>query len=101
VSKEMMLIIFGMAVVTYIPRMLPFLVFQNIELPSFWQNVLRNVPFATLGALIVPAVFFIQEDIMFGVIGAITAAVVAYFGANAIVVVLTSIGVLCIYSLLF
>lgn len=100
-SKELLLIILGMALVTYIPRMLPFIVFQNIQLPPFWQNVLKNVPYATLGALIIPAVFFIQEDVMFGLIGAATAFIAAFFGANAIVVVMSSIAVLCIYSLTF
>jgi len=100
-NKEILILILGMMVVTYIPRMLPLVVLQNLTLPSFLQNVLKNVPYATLGALIIPAVFFIQEDIMFGIIGAVTAFVVAYLGANVIIVVMASIFVLCLYSLLF
>ncbi len=96
-----MLILIGMAIVTYVPRMLPLVMFQNMNLPPFWQNVLKNVPYATLGALIIPAVFFIQEDVIFGVIGAVTAFVVAYIGANAIIVVMSSIAVLCLYSVFF
>ncbi|MDQ0162353.1 AzlD domain-containing protein [Bacillus alveayuensis] len=100
-SREIFWMIVGMGLVTYVPRMLPLVVFQNINLPPFWQNVLKNVPFATLGALIVPAVFFIQEDMMFGVIGAATAFIAAYIGANVIVVVMSSIVVLCLYSIVF
>lgn len=100
-NNEILLILIGMAIVTYVPRMLPLVVFQNMNLPPFWQNVLKNVPYATLGALIIPAVFFIQEDILFGIIGAVTALIVAYIGANAIIVVMSSIAVLCIYSVFF
>ncbi|PLR67394.1 MULTISPECIES: AzlD domain-containing protein [Bacillaceae] len=99
-SNTMMMII-GMAAVTYLPRMIPLVALSGIELPVFVQNVLRNVPYATLGALIVPGVFFIQEDIWFGIIGAIAAFAVAYLGLNVIVVVMGSILTLLGYGLLF
>ncbi|WP_227413577.1 AzlD domain-containing protein [Cytobacillus luteolus] len=95
------LMIIGMAVVTYIPRMLPLVFLNGIKLPPFLQGVLKNVPFATLGALIVPGIFLINEDMWFGVIGAITAFVVAYLGANVIMVVLSAIVSLSIYSYFF
>jgi branched-subunit amino acid transport protein len=100
ISNVMMMII-GMAVVTYLPRMIPLVALSGIELPPFVQNVLRNVPYATLGALIVPGVFLIQEDIWFGIIGAISAFAVAYLGVNVIVVVMSSILTLIAYGLLF
>lgn len=90
--------IIGMGLVTYIPRMLPLVVFNSVKLPPFLQNVLKNVPFAILGALIIPGVFTINEDIWFGIIGAGVAFIVAYLGANVIVVVLSSILALSIYS---
>jgi branched-subunit amino acid transport protein len=93
--------IIGMGVVTFIPRMLPFIMFRGKELPPFLQGVLKNVPYATLGALIFPAVLYIQEDIWYGVIGALAAFVVAFLGANVIVVVMGSIAVLSAYSLFF
>ena len=91
--------ILGMAVVTYIPRMLPFLVFKGKELPPFLQNVLKNVPFAVLGALIFPSILLIQEgNILFGIVGTVSAFVIAFLGANVIVVVIGSISVLSLYS---
>jgi branched-subunit amino acid transport protein len=95
------MMIIGMGVVTFIPRMLPFIMFRGKELPHFLQGVLKNVPYATLGALIFPAVLYIQEDIWYGVIGALAAFVVAFLGANVIVVVMGSIAVLSAYSLFF
>ncbi|KHF28429.1 Branched-chain amino acid transport protein (AzlD) [Anoxybacillus sp. BCO1] len=55
--SNIFLIILGMGLVTYIPRMLPLTLFHRIELPPFWRGVLRNVPYATLGALIIPGIF--------------------------------------------
>jgi len=95
------MMIIGMGVVTFIPRMLPFIMFRGKELPPFLQGVLKNVPYATLGALIFPAVLYIQEDIWYGVMGALAAFVVAFLGANVIVVVMGSIAVLSAYSLFF
>ena len=100
-SKEIVMMIIGMAIVTYIPRMLPFVMFRGKELPPFLQGVLKNVPYATLGALIFPAILFIQEDIWYGLIGAAAAFIVAFMGANVIVVVIGSISVLTLYSYFF
>ncbi|WML38731.1 AzlD domain-containing protein [Neobacillus sp. OS1-2] len=99
--SEIIWMIIGMGLVTYIPRMLPFVLFKGKALPPFIQGVLRNVPYATLGALIFPAIIFIQkDDIWYGVLGAAAAFVAAYLGANVIVVVLGSIAILALYSFL-
>ena len=91
--------IIGMAVVTYIPRAIPLTFLEGRELPAPVQNVLRNIPYAVLGALIFPAVLFIQENIWFGVIGVAAAFGIAFTGANVIFVVLGSIAVLAVFSL--
>ena len=91
--------IVGMGIVTYIPRMLPFVLIRGKELPPFVQGVLKNVPYATLGALIFPAIFFIQEELWFGVAGSITAFAIAFAGVNVIVVVIGTVAVLSIFSL--
>jgi branched-subunit amino acid transport protein len=98
-KSEILWMIIGMGLVTYIPRMLPFVLFKGKELPPFIQGVLRNVPYATLGALIFPAILLIQKgDIWYGLIGAATAFIAAFLGANVILVVLSSITVLAVYS---
>ncbi len=98
-SPIIIMTIIGMAVVTYLPRMIPFIMFRDKELPLFVQGVLKNVPYATLGALIFPAVFLIQEgEIMFGVVGMAAAFLIAFLGANVIVVVLGAIAILSAYS---
>lgn len=94
--------ILGMAAVTYIPRAIPLTFLEGRELPIAVQNVLRNIPYAVLGALIFPVIFFVQENnIWFGIIGAIAAFGIAFTGANVMIVVLGSIAILAVYSLLF
>ncbi|TWT04878.1 AzlD domain-containing protein [Planomicrobium sp. CPCC 101079] len=94
--------IFGMAAVTYLPRAIPLTFLEGRELPISVQHVLRNIPYAVLGALIFPAIFFVQEEnIWFGIIGTAAAFGFAFAGANVMVVVLGSIAVLAIYSLIF
>lgn len=90
--------ILGMAIVTYIPRAIPLTFLEGRKLPEAVQNVLRNIPYAVLGALIFPAVFFIQENIWFGILGAAAAFGIALAGANVMIVVLGSIAVLAIFS---
>jgi branched-subunit amino acid transport protein len=98
VNSTTMLMILGMAVVTYTPRMLPLVVLNGKKMNPFLQGVLKNVPFAALGALIFPGVLFIQDDIWFGIIGALAAFAASYLGVNVIFVVLSSIVILTIYS---
>lgn len=90
----------GMALVTYIPRMIPLTVLDGKKLPPLITGILSNIPFAVLGALIFPAVFYVQEgNILFGIIGAGTAFLIAITGFGLMPVVLGTIGVLAVYSL--
>ncbi len=101
-------IIVGMGLVTYTPRMLPLVFIKTDGVPPFVQAVLKNVPFAVLGALIFPGIFIIQSghlqsmslnDLLFGLIGGGMAFVAAMLEWNIVFVVLSAIAVLAIYSL--
>jgi branched-subunit amino acid transport protein len=95
------LLIIALALVTYVPRMMPLVLLNTEKIPPIVQGVLKNVPFAILGTLIFPGILTVNEDIWYGLIGAAVAFLVAYLGANLIVVVMSSIVVLMVYSLLF
>lgn len=97
-SKEMFLIIIGMALVTYVPRMLPLVFFNANNIPKRIQAILHNVPYAALGALIFPGILTVNGDMWYGIIGGGTAILLSYFGANLIVVILGSITVLTLFS---
>lgn len=90
----------GMALATYIPRMIPLVFLEGKELPPIVSGVLRNIPYAVLGALIFPAILFVQAgNLLFGIIGLITSVLIAFPGRNVVTVVLGTIGVLAVYSL--
>lgn len=90
----------GMALVTYIPRMIPLTVLEGKQLPTLVSRILQNIPYAVLGALIFPAILFVQEgNLLFGIIGMIVAFSIALVGGSVMTVVLGTIAVLAIYTL--
>lgn len=54
--EQIVVLILGMAIVTYLPRFLPLHVLTRIEIPKVVILWLRYVPVAVLAALIVPGV---------------------------------------------
>ncbi len=68
-----------MAVVTYVIRALPIAVFEK-EIKSKWlKSFLYYMPYAVLGAMTFPAIFFSTGSLLPAVFGCIGAAVAAYF----------------------
>lgn len=63
--EKIYLIILGMALVTYLPRMLPLIVLNRIDLPPLVLRWLRLIPPAVLGALTAQSIFLRQEGITF------------------------------------
>lgn len=100
-SSSIFWIIIGMAVVTYIPRVLPFIVLNGRRLPSRIEGALRNVPFAALGALIFPGILFVHDSLFFGIVGAASAIILSYVNENMVFIVLGSIFILSLFSPIF
>jgi branched-subunit amino acid transport protein len=85
-------LILGMGLATYLPRMLPLVWLRTDGLHPKLQGMLKNVPYAILGALIFPGVLTIKEDnLLFGAAGAAVAFLTAWAGLNVILVVVCSI----------
>ena len=55
--SDTLLCIFGLFVVSYIPRILPFALLGNRELPRGFRLWLQYVPTAVFGALIFTSIF--------------------------------------------
>lgn len=80
-------IILGMMVVTYIPRLLPMLFMDRFHFPAWFQNWLKSIPYAALGALIFPGILQVQEGQPIpGIVGGIVAAVLALFNVHIVLV---------------
>lgn len=70
--------IFIMAGVTYLIRMLPITLFQKEIKSVYIKSFLFYVPYAVLGAMTFPAIFFASGNIIASISGCLTAFYFAY-----------------------
>ncbi|WP_319562499.1 AzlD domain-containing protein [Marispirochaeta sp.] len=90
--SDIILIITGAALATYLPRAFPFLVGFPDKIPGFLSRFLSVMPVAALGALIFPAVIFsFPERPIAGIAGVAAAAAIAWLRGGLIFPVLSSI----------
>ena len=90
-SKTMWLII-GLMIVTYIPRLLPFILISNKKLPSKLTSFLEYVPYAALGALIIPGALTSVSGQPFATsVGLTFALIYSYFKGGMIITVIGGI----------
>ena len=80
-----------MALVTYLPRMLPIAIFRKKIKSKFIQSFLKYVPFAVLAALTIPDIFYSTNSFFTASLGTLVALVLAYFEQNLVVVSLGAI----------
>lgn len=82
-------LVVAMAFVTYVPRMLPMVLLQNVRLPLYVKRFMELIPFAALGALIFPGVLSSTgtNHMEAAIIGSSVAVVLAWLEANLIMVV--------------
>ena len=79
-----------MALVTYIIRATPIVVFRRKISSQFVQSFLYYVPYAVLGAMTIPAVLYSTGDVVSAVVGMVVAFILAYFNKSLIVVALSA-----------
>ncbi|MGI6705923.1 MAG: AzlD domain-containing protein [Clostridia bacterium] len=56
-EKEILLVIVGMSLVTYLPRVLPIAILSKVNLPDWFLSWLKYIPVAVLAALLAPTLF--------------------------------------------
>jgi len=83
-------IITGMMVVTYIPRLLPGLLIERQQVPPWFQKWLQNIPYAALGALILPGILKGETPVV-GVVGGITAVILSLLDMHIVIVMVGTI----------
>jgi branched-subunit amino acid transport protein len=89
--EKLLIIVILMALVTYIPRVIPIAFLSGKGLPLFIKNFLYYIPFAVLGALIFPDILYSTDSIFSAAAGLVTAVVLGLLRLNVIVVVFGSI----------
>ncbi|MGM0414236.1 MAG: AzlD domain-containing protein [Bacillota bacterium] len=90
-NSEYLIIIIGMALVTYIPRMFPLVILSDLELTSFWRRFLYYIPPAALSALIFPGILNATDSSSIAITGGFVAAIMAYLKFNLLTIVLSAI----------
>lgn len=90
---NIILLIIGMAVVTYIPRLLPALFLDRFQYPGWFQKWLQSIPYAALGALIFPGVLLVDADQpLLGIVGGAAAFLLAMLELHVTLVMAGAIG---------
>lgn len=85
-------LIMGMTAVTYLPRLIPFYLFNPKNINNKVKLFLKTIPFAALGALIFPGVLnAIPGEKIISLIGLGTAIIISWYSKNIILPVMGSI----------
>ena len=82
-----------MALVTYIPRMLPLAIFRKKIKSRFIRSFLAYVPYAVLAAMTFPDILYSTSNVISAVAGLLVALVLSYFGRGLLTVALSSTAV--------
>lgn len=90
-----------MALVTYIPRVLPIVVFRKEIKNKYIKSFLRYVPYAVLGALTFPDIFSSTGNIITAICGTIVALFLAYKEKSLVVVAIGAILTVYLTGLIF
>ena len=97
---KMLIAVFLMALVTYLPRMLPMAVFRKEISSKYIKSFLYYIPYTVLAAMTFPAIFSSTESQVGAIAGCIVAVLLAYFKRGLLVVALGAAGTVFVVSML-
>jgi branched-subunit amino acid transport protein len=80
-----------MALVTYLPRVLPFVIFRKEIKSNYIKSFLQYVPYAVLGALTFPDILYSTGTLATAACGTLVALILAYHRKSLVVVALGAI----------
>ncbi|AFL99258.1 MULTISPECIES: AzlD domain-containing protein [Desulfitobacterium] len=90
--KSYLLLITGMMVVTYLPRLLPLLIMTGRPLPPVLKRFLRYIPYTALSALIIRGIMQSGPDMRLAtVVGILAAGICSWLRGSLVLSVLISI----------
>ena len=81
-----------MAVVTYLIRMIPFTLFRKEIKSTFFRSFLAYVPYAVLGAMTFPSIFYATASLPSAIAGTVVALVLAFFRRSLLTVAVGASG---------
>jgi branched-subunit amino acid transport protein len=81
-----------MAVVTYLIRMIPFTLFRKEIRSTFFRSFLAYVPYAVLGAMTFPSIFYATSSLPSAIAGTVVALVLAFLRRSLLTVAVGASG---------
>lgn len=88
---DLVLAISVMALVTYIPRVMPLLLMKKPIKSRFIQSFLYYIPYTVLAAMTFPVIFDSTGNLISGIVGAAIAIGVAYLGGSLVQVSIVTV----------
>jgi len=93
---EILILIIGVALATYITRVTMLVGLSGRSLPPWLLAFLRYIPVAILAALLTPSIFAPEGEIIFSLhnpylLAAIPTLIIAYYGKNLMLTILSGI----------
>ncbi len=99
---DIFILIFLMLAVTYIPRVVPFYLVNIESIPPLLRRFLSFIPYAALGALIMPgSINAVNGRPVISLFAVCVAGVVAWFSRDIIASVFLSVAAVFIMLLIF
>ena len=76
--------------VTYLVRMVPFVLFKKKIKNKFLNSFLYYVPYAVLAVMTIPGIFYSTSSMTSAIVGCIAGVIVAYFEKSLLTVAVVS-----------
>ncbi len=89
-----------MAGVTYLIRMLPFTLFRKEIKSRFIRSFLAYIPYAVLGAMTFPSIFYATSSLASAIAGTVVALALAFFRRSLLIVALGASGTALVVELI-
>ena len=97
------LLILGMALVTYLPRLIPSFIINRVRFGKRFERFIGLIPYTAMAALIVPGIFSADSERWYiGVIGGAVAVLLACFKKipSSVAVLGSVLAVMLVYLLI-
>ena len=85
--------VFLIAVITYLPRVIPLIFFKKPIENKWFQSFMYYMPYAVLAALTFPAIFYSTNSIYTAIIGTAIALILAYKKVNMAVIAVICVAI--------
>ncbi|WP_129409441.1 AzlD domain-containing protein [Marinitoga lauensis] len=97
--NKYILTIILMGIVTFIPRVLPFIISDKINSNRFLKRFFKYIPYTILGMLIIPDIFYSTGSFITGTIGFFVALILSFMNLNSIIVIFAAVLIVYILNL--